>query len=67
MSFIDSDNIDWQSKYADLQEDYERALDFIREIQEEKEIRRKKYKEMKKRLNDMMDTIRYLMSARNLC
>ena len=67
MSFFDSDDIDWQSKYADLQEDYDRAIDFIREIQEEKNVRHKKYKDMKKRLNNLIDMVKYLMSARNLC
>ena len=67
MSFIDRDDIDWQMKYADLQEDYDRAIDFIREIQEEKKIRRKKYKDMKARVQSLCDTVRYLMSARNIC
>ena len=67
MSFIDSDDIDWQSKYADLQEDYDRAIDFIREIQEEKTALKKKYKEQKGRVQSLIDTVKYLMSARNIC
>lgn len=65
MSF--NDDFDYKQKYEEVAEELEKALDFIREITHEKNELKKKYKANKNRMDGLVDMVKYLMSARNLC
>ena len=64
MSF--EDDYDYKTRCGELSEEIERALDFIKEIQGEKEKLKLKNRELKKKIKNLAEISRYLLSAKLL-